>query len=356
MSTSKVFVTTTPSLDGWEIETYLGPVFSHIVAGTGFFSDFAASFSDVFGGRSQSYQKQLSEINSEAIELLKKKTSLLGGNLILGLKIDHDEISGKAKQMFMVTASGTAARGIQKSLSKGSEQHQQYLTLDALEIGLRKMTITAKSQTLPLALSDDEWKFVTDNQVHEIASQVLLDIQLYRKKEGAQVEGFMETRQAYFLALPSIHSVPILYGSLTESELVFPFVRDVIFKGDLFDFESIFLLLSTGPISVQRWALDLVRANKPYYEPSDIESFTRLCDVIKATFTNKVEFIEEQSRFTSTVKLKWQCECGTKNDKDLPRCSSCSRDVFGFTAHASTPDTICKLIESRIAILRGSFS
>jgi len=116
-------VTTTQTLDGWEIETYIGPVFSHIVAGTGLFSDFAASLSDIFGGRSKTYQKQLSSINIEAIELLKNKTSLLGGNLILGFRIDHDEISGKAKQMFMVTASGTAARGILKTSSKSSQKN-----------------------------------------------------------------------------------------------------------------------------------------------------------------------------------------------------------------------------------------
>ena len=84
-----------------KIESYLGPISAHIVAGTGFFSDFTAGFSDIFGGRSQSYQKQLSAINEEAVELLKKKAILLGGTAIVGLHIDHDEISGKAKQMFM---------------------------------------------------------------------------------------------------------------------------------------------------------------------------------------------------------------------------------------------------------------
>jgi hypothetical protein len=45
-----VQVTTTDSIHGWTITKYRGLVTTHVVAGTGFFSDFAAGFTDVFGG------------------------------------------------------------------------------------------------------------------------------------------------------------------------------------------------------------------------------------------------------------------------------------------------------------------
>lgn len=35
-------MTTTSEIEGWEIQSYLGAVSSHLVAGTGLFSDFAA--------------------------------------------------------------------------------------------------------------------------------------------------------------------------------------------------------------------------------------------------------------------------------------------------------------------------
>ena len=54
-----VLVITTSSIDGLKIKRYLKPVSSHIVAGTNLFSDFISGLSDVFGGRSQTYQKQL---------------------------------------------------------------------------------------------------------------------------------------------------------------------------------------------------------------------------------------------------------------------------------------------------------
>ena len=51
-------VTTTPILDGIKITDYLGVVNANIVIGANFFSDFAASLTDFFGGRSGSYQNK----------------------------------------------------------------------------------------------------------------------------------------------------------------------------------------------------------------------------------------------------------------------------------------------------------
>jgi uncharacterized protein YbjQ (UPF0145 family) len=107
---NNLLVTTTSSIEGMTIKQYIKPISAHVVAGTNFFSDFFASFSDVFGGRSQTYQRQLSSIYSEAIEILKQSAYELGANCILGLKVDLDEISGKGKSMFMITATGTAVR------------------------------------------------------------------------------------------------------------------------------------------------------------------------------------------------------------------------------------------------------
>src|SRR5688572_24913483 len=92
-------VTTTSSIDEWKVDSYLGVVASHVVAGTGFGSDFLASFSDFFGGRSGAYQNQLTALYSEAIGQLHRKAGQLGGNWIVGLRVDIDEVSGKGTQM-----------------------------------------------------------------------------------------------------------------------------------------------------------------------------------------------------------------------------------------------------------------
>jgi len=103
-----VLVITTSSVEGLKIKRYLKPVSAHIVAGTNLFSDFLGGLTDVFGGRSQTYQKQLTSLYNEAIERIKFAAHEVGANCVMGLSIDMDEISGKGKAMFMLTAIGTA--------------------------------------------------------------------------------------------------------------------------------------------------------------------------------------------------------------------------------------------------------
>ena len=70
---SDIILTTSSSLDGWTVEDYLDTVSAHVVAGANLFRDVFAGLSDVFGGRSQAYQKELTAINDEA---LKRRISL----------------------------------------------------------------------------------------------------------------------------------------------------------------------------------------------------------------------------------------------------------------------------------------
>lgn len=105
-----MIVTTTNVLDGYEITEYVSTVSSHIVAGTNIFKDLFAELSDVFGGRSKTYQNELSKMNDTVIYELEKKAQKLNANAIIGLHIENNEISGIGKQMFMVTAYGTAVK------------------------------------------------------------------------------------------------------------------------------------------------------------------------------------------------------------------------------------------------------
>lgn len=103
-------VSTASTIHGVNIEESLGFVSSHVIAGTNLFSDIFAVFSDLFGGRSQTYKKQLTSIKNEAVEELMDEAIKVGGNAIVGMSIDLDEISGSGKSMFMITATGTAVR------------------------------------------------------------------------------------------------------------------------------------------------------------------------------------------------------------------------------------------------------
>src|SRR4051794_2790016 len=160
MATPKdILVITTSSVDGLKIKRYLKPVSAHIVAGTNLFNDFVASVSDVFGGRSQTYQKQLTSLYNEAIERIKYAAYEIGANCIVGLSIDMDEISGKGKSMFMLTAIGTAVI-IEKEVAENAilpntDEKLENVGVDRINVLRSKKAIIEKTNSGSLTLNDD---------------------------------------------------------------------------------------------------------------------------------------------------------------------------------------------------------
>ncbi|MFA7116546.1 MAG: heavy metal-binding domain-containing protein [Bacteroidales bacterium] len=103
-------ITTTNTIENFNISEYLDLISTHVVVGTNIFSDFGASITDVFGGKSGTYQKKLAKMNEDAISQLRAKAIAINADAIVGLKLDFNEIAGKGKSMFMVSAVGTAVR------------------------------------------------------------------------------------------------------------------------------------------------------------------------------------------------------------------------------------------------------
>lgn len=68
-----MLVSTTPSLEGKKIVEYKGIVFGEVVAGVDFIKDFAAGLSNIFGGRSSSYEGELIQGRENAIAEMKQR-------------------------------------------------------------------------------------------------------------------------------------------------------------------------------------------------------------------------------------------------------------------------------------------
>lgn len=104
-----MIVTTTPSVEGRTITEYGGIVFGEVITGVNFLRDIAASLRDVFGGRSRSYEEELSQAREEAIAEMAKRAQDMGADAVVGVKMDY-EVLGANSSMLMVTVSGTAVR------------------------------------------------------------------------------------------------------------------------------------------------------------------------------------------------------------------------------------------------------
>ena len=99
-----MIVTTTPTLEGMKITAYHNIVFGEVIIGTDIGRDFAAGFTNFFGGRSSAYEEALTDARRDAIKEMKKRAAAMGANAVVGVDIDYEGIG----QMMMVTASGTA--------------------------------------------------------------------------------------------------------------------------------------------------------------------------------------------------------------------------------------------------------
>lgn len=101
--------TTTPSVEGREIERYCGVVTGEAIIGANLFSDMFAKVRDIVGGRAGAYETALGQARAEAFADLEHEAEDAGANAVVGIDLDY-EVIGDTGSMLMVSISGTAVR------------------------------------------------------------------------------------------------------------------------------------------------------------------------------------------------------------------------------------------------------
>ena len=104
-----MILTTTPTVEGRTITEYKGVVFGEVIAGVNFLRDLAASIRNIVGGRSGSYEEELIQARTQAMNEMAERARALGADAVVGIDIDY-EVLGENNGMLMVTASGTAVK------------------------------------------------------------------------------------------------------------------------------------------------------------------------------------------------------------------------------------------------------
>lgn len=102
-----MIVITTPSVEGKAIREYRGIVFGEVIVGINLIKDFTTGLSNIFGGRSQSYEQELIDARQNALREMEERAREAGANAVVGVDVDY-EILGANNGMMMVSASGTA--------------------------------------------------------------------------------------------------------------------------------------------------------------------------------------------------------------------------------------------------------
>jgi uncharacterized protein YbjQ (UPF0145 family) len=102
-----MLLTTTSQVEGAQVVRYLGIVSGETIIGANAIRDFFASITDIFGGRSGSYEKVLREAKTMALDEMEQQARSMGANAVIGVDLDYETI-GANGSMLMVSASGTA--------------------------------------------------------------------------------------------------------------------------------------------------------------------------------------------------------------------------------------------------------
>lgn len=109
---------TTPYLPGRVIDSVVGVVFGEAIMGANILRDFAASFTDIVGGRSGAYENNLRNARSIAMQEMIIEARKLGADAVVGADIDYETIG---ESMLMVAASGTAVKLVPELSNEVSE-------------------------------------------------------------------------------------------------------------------------------------------------------------------------------------------------------------------------------------------
>ncbi len=102
-----MIITTTPTIEGRQITEYHGVVFGEVIAGINFVKDFFAGIRNIVGGRSGSYEEELTKARNAAMKEMEDRAARMGANAVVGVDVDY-EVLGGDNGMLMVSASGTA--------------------------------------------------------------------------------------------------------------------------------------------------------------------------------------------------------------------------------------------------------
>jgi uncharacterized protein YbjQ (UPF0145 family) len=272
-----MIVTSTNDIKDFKVTEYLGLINANIVLGANFISDIFASFSDFFGGYSNSYQSKLDEIYNKALNELQAKAKTIKADAVIGVHFDFDEISGQGKSMFMVTAYGTAVKIESMSQSiKKNDRYEIYQKLYDLSKFKESGIITSEQYEIEkanLLLNHEEKIKVetikSENEEMEAIkqAQTILEQQIERQKDEDKIqklklEELSQLRKKY---------EPVISQALTK------------FKTNKHTIYNTVKRLLESNIEFSQTTLDnlsIFDIQSVFYEDITIESIDEMSDVI----------------------------------------------------------------------------
>ena len=328
----EVLLTTTISIPNYEVIESKGLVFANVVLGANLFSDIAASFTDTFGGTSDSYQGKLDKIYEEVVDKLRRKALDMGCNAIIGFKIDFDELSGKQKSMFMVNAVGTACKA-RPILASKVAQSSNLLDEEDMEIAVKKYKIveSIKSKDNP-KISNETIGYLMNYPAKEVVDELLDYYYVVEASESEYIVGgqYIPSRiqsninfvNHYIGLFKDEEVIEKVYAKYMENEVYF----NIIEQNNIFDCKQVLRIAESDPIK----AIKLLSVGKSSYSKEDISYFKQIVNKYE-NLPNRGTFEMSKAGMFSKSQKQYICEEGHANEEGVEFCKKCGKNIQGLT-------------------------
>lgn len=365
------YISNTNDLGKNEITKHLGVVSAHIVIGANFFADFFASFTDFFGGHSSAYQERLEEMFGKAKKNLIKEAKQRGANGIIGFTVDFDEISGKDKSMFMLSAIGTAVHvEVDHENSTNEPEITGLVSAKKLTDTIRRMTMKERIINLQMP-NKEEWALI----ISSMPELVEIILPAYIEEWVARLRGKMKWKSGSYevateclpLYLQSIEPeqvagvlYPILYdhephqymnGGIEYNITKASIALRIAIDNKIISMPRIFAMVDEFE-KMKGWILELLEVEKAYYDKNDLLLLEKMISIFETLPTIRKKEIVTTGVFSKKTKEVIECKCGNEVREDQEYCPYCKRNRFGLTPTHVEIISTCRL---RVAALKTFF-
>lgn len=350
---SEILVTTTSHIEGYKIQTYFGVVTAQEFIILDALEELTAGSKQVADERIAKYEKHVDFVNNQLIKKLKEKSKILGGNAILGLQLNSEEITYTKGKLLLMMASGTAVKVFRlhcEELDKMGRIQADIITYEEISVNL--LDATNKK------LTQEDWDLLIKYHQFNKTDDILSTLHsIYSSKSTAPSKYGLYTKNAmsFFLNMDKEVTKIILYGAFKKYSSLNHFLTEALKAGKLFDLYYITDLLNSSILDFRIIAMNLLGLYKDYYTYDDIKTLEKVIEKLKISFPALPSMLVKKELTHQNVRVCYFC--GSKNKEGVKYCSNekCRRDKRGLKRSDKSPEMIIDLLEKEIFILKDKF-
>lgn len=288
---SDIIITSSHNLEGFNIIEYIEFVSVEVVLGTGLFSEFKASFSDLFGTRSVAFQEKLAAVKEHGLKEIRNKAKNLNGNAVISVDMDYINFSDNIIGLII---NGTVVKAVKNNYSITVEERPDEINLVDIEcpVIISDKSIIRKYERGVISAISVNYTIIS--KIETVINAIKFHIEIF----NCFGENIQIAEKNYIRSNFNANEKNHVSFSIFECELEHLDHVEIIIDR---------IQLSDGT----NWNTNN-KLISPDIAPKDIYFF-------------KEYFGIDAISYPKLDNDTWICVCGKRNEPDLEKCENCNR-------------------------------